>query len=204
MQGLAGYGVPILARGGARRVLGVDIHPGNIRYARRRFQDAAVTYDIADVQAPPFPSATFDVITSSNVFEHLESVHDALDHVHRLLRDGGTFILAVPPITDESGLRDNLRNPYHHSNFFVHEWHARVSQLFGSVTLVAHLPPENVTLNFSDPYPSRVEPTEFRFEARSLTSFPGPDVLTAIFVCERPVRSDRASAAPHDSAARHS
>jgi hypothetical protein len=41
-----------------------------------------------------------------------------------------------------------------------------------------------VKLDFGSPFPSSVDPTSFSFEERSLTSFAGPDVLTAIFVCQ--------------------
>jgi len=60
-----------------------------------------------------------------------------------------------------------------------------LTQRFGRVSLFAHLPPPGVQLDFGSPFPSVVEPTSFSFEERSLTDFAGPDVLTAIFVCQK-------------------
>lgn len=184
----AGYGADIMADAGARHVTAVDLHGGNIRYARKHASNANVTFEIGDIENLTAPSDSVDVAVSSNVFEHLSRVDRALAHVVRVLRSNGTFLLAVPPITDAAGLEDNRRNPYHRSNFFVHEWYERLNSLFQFVSIVAHLPPDGIRLDFANAYPSAVQRSAFRFEPRTLTAFPGPDVLTALFVCEQPNR----------------
>ena len=177
-----GYGAPILLRAGARNVTAVDAHAGNVRYARKG-ATPSLHYQVADAEQLPSELGTFDVIVSSNVFEHLRSVDRALAQVSLHLAGHGLFLLAVPPITDDAGMQDNLRNPYHLSNFYVHEWHERLSQRFDRVSLFAHLPPPGVKLDFGNPFPSPVDPASFSFEARSLNDFAGADVLTAIFCC---------------------
>jgi SAM-dependent methyltransferase len=179
-----GYGAHILLANGARQVTAVDAHAGNVRFARKRAAPD-LHYQVGDAEDLPADLGTFEVIVSSNVFEHLRSVDRALDQVLLHLSSGGTFLLAVPPITDDAGMQDNLRNPYHLSNYYVHEWHERLSQRFARVSLFAHLPPPGVQLDFGSPFPSTVEATSFSFVERSLAEFAGPDVLTAVFVCQQ-------------------
>lgn len=178
-----GYGADILSRLGARDVTGIDAYEGNVRYANKRYASPNVRYIHGDAEELPADLGAFEAIVSSNCFEHLRSVDRALAQVLLHLTPDGTFLLAVPPITDEAGMQDNLRNPYHLSNFYVHEWHARLTQRFGNVTLYAHLPPTGVQLDFGSPFASSIDPADFLFEERSLASFAGADVLTAVFVC---------------------
>lgn len=47
----------------------------------------------------PFPDATFDVVFSSNVLEHIERVHEHLVEQVRVLKPGGSMIHVVPTPT---------------------------------------------------------------------------------------------------------
>lgn len=181
-----GYGAPILLNGGAHSVVALDLHSGNIRYARRHFTDPRIGYRTDDAQELPVELGMFDLIVSSNVFEHLTRVDQALAHIGRHLRHTGTFLLAVPPIIDEAGLWDNLQNPYHHSNFYVHEWLDRLKASFHDVRLFAHRAPEGIHLDFGNPFPSNVDPNCFQFVEQSVTDFMAVGAITAIFVCDRP------------------
>lgn len=60
-----------------------------------------------DLQSPSFPDATFDVVISSDVFEHIPHPYDAHSEVYRILRPGGVHIMTVPFRTD--GLGDVVR-----------------------------------------------------------------------------------------------
>lgn len=184
----SGYGANMLANAGARYVEAIDIHQGNITYARKHYRHAALRFEVADAETLRTPSRRFDLIVSSNVFEHLHRVEHALDQVCVALREQGTFLLAVPPIMDDAGLRDNQRNPYHHSNLYVHEWRHHLATRFDRVKLFAHLPPPGSAPDFGDPFPSRLLSASFRFEQRTPEVFPGPDVLTAIFACTYPIQ----------------
>jgi ubiquinone/menaquinone biosynthesis C-methylase UbiE len=56
--------------------------------------------DIADlnVQSFPYPDASFDVVTATEVIEHLENFRRVVREIHRVLQPGGVCILSTPNI----------------------------------------------------------------------------------------------------------
>ena len=87
-----GGGLKWLSAFGA--VAGIDLHPRATRYAAR--VSAQVTQ--ASIQALPFPSERFDLVTSFEVLYHLAVTDDeaALGELARVLRPGGWLIVRVP------------------------------------------------------------------------------------------------------------
>lgn len=72
----------------------------------------------------PFSDSSFDIVTMLAVLEHIEHEKDIVLEVHRVLKDGGRFILTVPSvwsqpvleflsyrlrIVDEMEIRDHKR-----------------------------------------------------------------------------------------------
>ena len=57
-----------------------------------------VTFKAANLNSEPLPFGdnTFDLVTSFHTFEHLENPFYFSREVHRVLKPGGTFILAFP------------------------------------------------------------------------------------------------------------
>lgn len=52
-----------------------------------------------DCERLPFPDASFDVVYTSNVLEHLEDVRRSLKEMLRVLRPGGVMVHSVPNVT---------------------------------------------------------------------------------------------------------
>lgn len=52
-----------------------------------------------DGQKILFPDASFDLIFSSNVLEHIESLSPVFEEIHRVLKPGGTVIHILPSAT---------------------------------------------------------------------------------------------------------
>jgi ubiquinone/menaquinone biosynthesis C-methylase UbiE len=90
-----GYGtmrfVPV-----ANRVVGVDVSPRAIEAARERARDGRPEFIVTTGFELPFPGATFDLVTSFQVLEHVPDPVAFLRELARVLRPGGTVILATP------------------------------------------------------------------------------------------------------------
>ena len=181
----SGYGSAYLARN-AKHVIGIDIDPRNIAYARAHFRDPALEFIVADVQSPP-SDLNVDTVVSSNVFEHLHDSSAALQQVSRRLPRHGQFLLAVPPIFNEQMRATNNEIDFHHSNFFIWEWRALLEESFGSVEGFVHEAPPGVQLDFDSPFPAQTTPGAFVFRPIEPASQAQTWTLTAIYHCTNPL-----------------
>lgn len=107
-----GYGSAALMTR-AQSVLGIDRDPSAVDWARRRY---SVDARVGDVQAMPFAYGAFDLVTSFETFEQLPKPEAFLSEVHRVLVDGGTFVLSTPNAeTFPKGAK------FHHREYLRHE-----------------------------------------------------------------------------------
>ena len=88
--------VAAAARAGLNAV-GVEPHQGFAAHAQRHYGAAIHATLLEDA---PLEDASFDLVTSSHVFEHLRDPLAAFARVHRLLVAGGIFHVAVPDISN--------------------------------------------------------------------------------------------------------
>ena len=75
-------------------VRGVEINPGLVDESRKWFGDLPI--DVVSGVSLPFPSGRFDLAISFDVFEHIPDSDAHLAEVHRVLRDGGSYLLQTP------------------------------------------------------------------------------------------------------------
>ena len=80
------------ARGG--RVVGLDITHGMLQLARRKPVSSrfAVSFVAGDMAALPFPSGSFDVVTTGYGLRNVPELRVALAEIHRVLTKGGTML----------------------------------------------------------------------------------------------------------------
>jgi ubiquinone/menaquinone biosynthesis C-methylase UbiE len=79
----------------ARRVTATDLSDEMLAVARIRLRRLKnVTVQKADCYSTPFPSASFDTVLMVNLIHLVEKPHDALIESYRILRDGGTLLIA--------------------------------------------------------------------------------------------------------------
>lgn len=89
------------AVGGAGAVLGVEVAEAALRRARARHPE--LRFARAPVDGPlPLEDASFDVVWSSEVIEHVADTARWLSEVRRVLAPGGRLLLTTP---DHSRLR---------------------------------------------------------------------------------------------------
>lgn len=159
-----GYGSALLAETKADAVLGVDVDPRSIAYARRHYERSNLRFAVADCQELTLDDDSLDFVVSSNVLEHLHDPGSFLRSMAAALRDGAKMLLVMPPIIDESSLRANEEIPYHVSNLYVEDWVRLFCGAGFDVRVFRHLYGPGVErLDFASPLPSAARPEDFRF-----------------------------------------
>jgi SAM-dependent methyltransferase len=94
----AGTGAFVAAAAAAGwKAEGVEPHQGFADFARKHYRANIHATLLEDA---PLVAGSFDLITSSHVFEHLRTPDDAFARVHRLLQPHGVFHINVPDIAD--------------------------------------------------------------------------------------------------------
>ncbi len=76
-------------------IWGIDLSPDQIARAQQRAQERkyALHFKVADVQALPFPDASFDVVYSSGSVKHWPDPLRGISECWRVLKPGGEILL---------------------------------------------------------------------------------------------------------------
>ena len=77
----------------AAKVVGLDLHPGCIEYAQRRFGSERTQFKVSLIEDL---DETFDVAVMSDVLEHVDDPSGLLAHVADHVTDGGHLLISVP------------------------------------------------------------------------------------------------------------
>ncbi len=186
----AGYGSAYLARHGAR-VLAFDAGAGAIEHSRQRYAGDPVTFEVADLNAPlPVGDAVFDLVFSSNVFEHVAHVDRLAAECARVVAPDGVVIIAVPPICSAEVMAADMENQFHVHHIPPSAWEAKLRRFFLEVKVHRHdhagsfaeaarhqaemrLPPDQVT----------IRETDFTFPETTAAEMEAAGSITAVFVC---------------------
>jgi 2-polyprenyl-3-methyl-5-hydroxy-6-metoxy-1,4-benzoquinol methylase len=83
----AGYGSAIMAKNGARRVVGVDLSEESILYARKYFRMENLEFMVMDAKRVGFEDESFDVVISMEVIEHIAEQSVFLEEIKRVFKE---------------------------------------------------------------------------------------------------------------------
>ncbi|MDO8519959.1 MAG: class I SAM-dependent methyltransferase [Deltaproteobacteria bacterium] len=73
---------------------GVDISPQMIAQAEAgTHRDTRLIFQVADAQKLPFDDGSFDAVIVMDLLHHLKNWKKAVREIHRVLKDGGKFLL---------------------------------------------------------------------------------------------------------------
>lgn len=84
-----------------KRVTATDVSPEQIRLAKMALPNAQVNFLVSDGTTMEAPNGAFSAMFSCHVFQHFDSLQDALAvfrEVHRVLQSGGTMCVHLPLI----------------------------------------------------------------------------------------------------------
>ncbi|MCL4559200.1 MAG: class I SAM-dependent methyltransferase [Chloroflexi bacterium] len=111
----------------AGRVFGLDIEVERVRESQDRLaQEGLIAHFLAGAgERLPFPEASFDLVLSHEVLEHVQDDRQAVREIIRTLRPGGRLVLFCP----------NRGYP-----FETHGIYWRGKYRFGNIPLVNYLP----------------------------------------------------------------
>lgn len=129
----SGYGTKILA-GRAEKVIGVDVSPVAVAYARARYQGSNLEFVERSAESLGFEDHRFDVFCSFETLEHLQSPDALLRQARRLLKSGGLLLCSTPNRV-ASGLRPGERphNPFHLREWSLAELNSLLCRYFRNV-----------------------------------------------------------------------
>lgn len=75
------------------QVIGIDAAPGLLELARQR--NPQNNFMEEDLEAMPFASNSFQVVTGFNSFQYAGNFSQALKEAHRVIKPGGKLVLAI-------------------------------------------------------------------------------------------------------------
>lgn len=113
----SGFGAAQIAQSAAH-VVAVDVAEDAVAYARDRFAGGNLEFLSIDPTAPlPFDDASFDVVLSFQVLEHVLDTRNYLSEIRRILAPGGQLVLVTP---DRSTRLLRTQRPW--NRWHVHEY----------------------------------------------------------------------------------
>jgi SAM-dependent methyltransferase len=104
--GCGGGGMPLSFAEEARQVVGIDLAPRFVDAGHRLADERGLRnlhFTRADGQALPFPDASFDMVLSHAVIEHVADAARYMRELARVLKPGGTMYLSTAPYLSFAG-----------------------------------------------------------------------------------------------------
>ncbi|MBL8057065.1 MAG: class I SAM-dependent methyltransferase [Anaerolineales bacterium] len=129
-----GYGTAVLGTRAAR-VVGVDVSARAIAAARQRYAAAHVTFEEVDGLRLPFPEASFDLVTSFQVIEHVADYGPYLTEIRRVLKPGGAALFSTPNASLRLDPGMPPWNPFHVREFTAGDLRDLLSRYFAAVAV---------------------------------------------------------------------
>ncbi|MBP7821494.1 MAG: methyltransferase domain-containing protein [Saprospiraceae bacterium] len=119
----AGYGSFLLAdMGKAKKVIGCDIDAEAVKYGNLKYKHPNVDRVVADVTTFN-ANEPVDVVVSFETIEHITTYQAFIDHVTKILKPGGLFIVSTPIVIQS---RTNCPNPYHLQEWSIKDFHSLI------------------------------------------------------------------------------
>lgn len=129
-----GYGCKVLSSV-TQRTVGVDVSGKAVEIARNRYGSEGVEFKVVDGVSLPFDDATFDLVVSFQVIEHIGDYEPYLSEIKRVLTRPGCAIFTTPNavVRLEPGMKP--WNQFHVTEFTADELRELLRGYFSDVTI---------------------------------------------------------------------
>lgn len=141
----------------------------------------------------PFASDSYEVVFSSNVFEHVARIDGLVAETARVVTPDGLAIIAVPPINGPRAMEEDMKNPFHVHHFPPRAWRAKLLRFFEDVQTLRHIGTGDYATEESHhaqqakpPSEVTIRETDFEFLPIDAADIKPSECLTAVFLCRRP------------------
>ena len=74
-------------------VIGIDLDAKAVNYANENFKEKNLKFICSPIEESNLPENSFDVVTCSQIYEHVPSDKKLMDEIFKLLKPGGMLIL---------------------------------------------------------------------------------------------------------------
>ena len=140
-------------------VVGLDVSPGMLRPAEQFTGERGITnavFQEGAAESLPFGGASFDLVTCRIAPHHFLSVPQFLAETARVLKPGGSFVLAdttvpddLPEAADWQNAVEAVRDPSHVRNHPPSEWR-QLAEAAGLTVTECHTEGSGITIPLSD------------------------------------------------------
>lgn len=128
----SGYGSDILSKV-CKRVIGADVDPEIIRYARDTFKNEKIAFNIFSAAEVPFPDDYFDLVVSFDTIEHVDDDERVFAELQRVTKGGGEIILSTPiGYYHKNHGEEELLDSTHIREYSAYEWLSILSNHFST------------------------------------------------------------------------
>lgn len=132
----SGYGTVMLAKAGAKQVIGIDISKETITYAQNKYHHKLIKFLTGDATIIPLPNKSVDLVVSFETLEHIDKYQKFLFEIHRVLKKDGLCIISTP----NSLLNDETCNEFHVHQFSKQQFLQDLRKRFIIVELLGQKP----------------------------------------------------------------
>lgn len=181
-------------------VISADFSPVALSYSRKRRLNKLCA---ADAMHLPFKDASFDLIVSLDILEHLPDDHAAMKELYRVLKPGGRLISTVPAYTslwsghDEALMHQRryvareIKRLVEHEGLHIERLSYAMTFLYPIVAVVRiltrHSKKPQASLVAVSPFVNRALIGLLKFENRLIRRFRLPYGVTVFCMAVRPL-----------------
>jgi SAM-dependent methyltransferase len=130
-----GYGSDIV-RASVAEYVGLEVDPEAVRHAAARYGGSGSAFLVYDGRTIPFDEASFDLVVSFQVLEHVEDTGRFLGETRRVTRPGGQVLIVTPNRNYRLEEGERPWNRYHVREFNPAELEAAMRRSFAEVALL--------------------------------------------------------------------